>query len=217
MAALLDLLLPPRCPGCGREGEILCGACARPLLRRLGEPASLPVGVPSLVPPGLAGLEFCAIYSGPVRAALQALKYDGEQRLVEPLAAAVTARIRHARIPGELIAHVPVHRERARERGFDQAALLAAAVAVRLRVPSLPLLARSAATVAQHALGRDARASNVGSAFRVAPRYRALLVDRRVILIDDIVTTGATMGGCASALLEAGARSVWGVAVARDR
>jgi predicted amidophosphoribosyltransferase len=129
----------------------------------------------------------------------------------------MTARIRRARIPGELLAHVPVHRARERERGFDQAALLAAAVGARLGVPSLPLLARSAVTIAQHALGREARASNVGGAFEVAPRFRTLVADRRVILVDDIVTTGATMGGCAAALLESGARSVWGVAVARDR
>lgn len=217
MVALLDVLLPPRCPGCGREGEVLCGVCARALVRRLDEPPGVPVGLSASVPPGLAGFEFCAIYSGPVRAALHALKYDGERRLVEPLGAALAARVRRVGFTVDVLAHVPVHEDRLRQRGFDQAALLAAAVGRRLRIPALPILERSSATVAQHALGRRARASNVGGAFAVASTCRAIVPGRAVLLVDDIVTTGATMAGCAAALLDAGAPTVRGLAVARDR
>ena len=177
----------------------------------------MPLGLRSPLPSGLAALEWCAIYSGPVRAALHALKYDGERRLVPPLAAAMAARLGRVALPVDLVVHVPVHRDRLRHRGFDQAELLARAVAARLRLPTLAALERTAETAAQHALGRSERAANVGAAFRVAQRTLATLPGRGVLLVDDIVTTGATMGGCASALLDAGARAVYGAAIARDR
>ena len=91
---LLDLLLPPACPGCGREGDVLCDACAVPFRRRMAEPAGSPLGLPVELPDGVLQLEWCAAFSGPVRAAVHALKYGGERRLVEPLAALMAERWR---------------------------------------------------------------------------------------------------------------------------
>jgi predicted amidophosphoribosyltransferase len=118
---LLDLLLPPACPGCGREGDVLCDACAVPFQRRMTEPAGSPLGLPVELPDGVLQLEWCAAFSGPVRAAVHALKYGGERRLVEPLAALMAERWRRTSRGGNLLVPVPVHAARRRERGFDQA------------------------------------------------------------------------------------------------
>src|SRR3712207_222251 len=115
MRKLLDVLLPPVCPGCGREGEIVCPKCRRHLSRRRDEPAGVPIGLPSRQPAGLVQLEWCAAYNGPARACLHALKYDGELRLVQPLAELMAERWTRAGIGGDVLVPVPVHVARKRQ------------------------------------------------------------------------------------------------------
>jgi ComF family protein len=217
VAALLDLLLPPSCPGCGLEGELLCRTCRGPLERRLDEPPGAPVGLAVPLPPGLAQLEWCASFSGPTRAALHALKYDGEQRLARPLGELLAARWRRAGAGGDLLVPVPIHLDRRRERGFNQAALLALAAGEALRLPVIEALARGQATDAQYGLGRRARQANVGRAFVATAQGAAAIRGRWIVLVDDVTTTGATLSGCAAALLDAGALAVSGLTVARER
>jgi len=217
MRALLDLLLPPRCPGCGREGCLLCERCAEPLRRRLHEPPGVPLGLPAAMPPGVLQLEWCAMYSGPVRAALHAFKYGGERRLARPLAAALADRWRVAGRGGEVVAWVPVHPSRRRERGFDQAEQLARSMAAILDLPAAPLLQRRQRTTAQHALGQAERAANTVDAFVAVPGFSGRYGGAWVVVVDDILTTGATLAGCAAALLEGGAGAISAVTVARDR
>jgi ComF family protein len=196
---------------------VLCEDCRRQLLRRADEPAGLPLGMPADLPWGLLQLEWCAAYSGAVRAALHALKYGGERRLAPLLGVAMAERWAQTAVGGEVITWVPVHPARRRERGFDQAEELARVMAAHLGLPLEGGLRRSRRTVAQHALGRGARARNVGGVFSVDGTARPRLRDRWVVIVDDIVTTGATLAGCADALLESGAAAVSAVAVARDR
>ncbi|HXQ96685.1 MAG TPA: hypothetical protein VN800_07155 [Candidatus Acidoferrales bacterium] len=166
--ALPDILLPPRCPGCGVEGAPICPRCMRPLERRLDEPPGLPVGLAADLPDGLAQLEWCAASTGPVRAALLALKYDGERRVAEPLGRAAAMRWRRAGSGGAVVVPVPIHAERLRQRGYDQAVLLAGVAARELRLPMVPALQRATATAAQYRLGRAGRAANVGHASSTA-------------------------------------------------
>jgi ComF family protein len=217
MRAVLDILLPPRCPGCDTEGEVICADCRRPLLRRLEEPAGAPIGLAVDLPDGLVQLEWCAAFTGPVRAALHSLKYDGERRLVEPLAAVMAERWRRAGRGGELFVPVPVHAARRRERGFDQAEELARASGRLLGVGVASCLVRRDRTAAQHALGRRDRAQNVGGAFEVAERWESTVRGQWVVVIDDVTTTGATLTGCATALRQAGARAVSALTLARER
>ena len=213
---LLDLAFPAACVGCGQEGTALCGACGRALAAREGEPAGTPVGMPSEVPLPLVQLEWCAPYGGLVRDALHALKYRGEQRLAGPLGAAAAVRWREAAIGGDMLVHVPVHPARRAARGYDQAELLARAAASALGCPALPALRRERATAPQYELGRDRRAANVAAAFGVDPAYAATVAGRWIVLVDDVVTTGATLVACAEALLDAGAVAVSGLAIARE-
>ena len=217
MRVLLDLLLPPRCPGCGREDAVLCAACQAPLYRRTREPPGRPLGLPGVLPHDVVQLEWCAPFSGPVRDALHAYKYRGERRLCAPLAHALASRWRAAGRGGDLLTWVPVHPSRHRERGFDQAEELARAVASELGLPVADCLTRQQRTTAQHALGREQRAANTGGAFVVPEPARELVAGRWAIVVDDIVTTGATLGACATALLHGGAGAVSAMAVARDR
>lgn len=217
MQRMLDVLLPPCCPGCGQEGEIVCGQCRRLLERRLAEPAGVPLGLRSQLPAGIVQLEWCAAYSGPARACLHALKYDGERRLVGPLAELMAERWRSAAIGGELLVPVPVHAARRHQRGFDQAELLARAVSSRVGLPVVSALRRTTSTAAQHQLGRSDRASNVGHAFAVDERHATRVRGRWVVLVDDLTTTGATFSGCARVLYEAGASAVSALALARER
>jgi len=219
-SAALDAAFPASCSGCGREGAALCDACRPALDARLGLPGGTPLGLPAELPAPLLQLEWCASFSGPVRAALHDLKYAGERRLAEPLGIAIARRWALVGTGTELVVPVPVHAERERRRGYDQAALIAAVVARCLGLPLALALERGRATVAQFELDRDERAANVAGAFRLRasdPRAARAVVGRWILLVDDVVTTGATLAACAAALEAAGARAVSAVAVARER
>jgi len=217
LASLLDGAFPPVCPGCGLEGAVLCVRCRGPLERRMDEPPGVPIGLVVPLPEGIAQLEWCASFSGPVREALHALKYRGERRLAAPLGEAIARRWSRAGIGGDLLVPVPIHPERLRSRGYDQAVLLARAAGARLALPVAPALRRTVATAAQHRLGRESRAANVGRAFALESGWADEVRGCWVVIVDDIVTTGATLSGCAAPLLEAGAAAVAGLAVARER
>jgi ComF family protein len=218
---LLDLALPARCPGCGREGEPICATCRPALDARLELPPGIPIGLPSDIPAPLLQLEWCASFSGVVRRALHELKYTGEQRLARPLGEAVARRWTRAGAGGDVLVPVPVHAERRRRRGYDQAELIARVAAANLGLPCAPILGRVRATTAQFDLDRATRAVNVRGAFALrggadTTRTRPL-EGRWIVLVDDVVTTGATLSACAAPLLEAGALGVSAVAVARER
>lgn len=177
----------------------------------------MPMGMPAVMPPGLLQFEWCAMYSGPVREALHALKYRGERRLAAPLAEALAERWRRAGRGGDVLTWVPVHPSRRRERGFDQAELLARHMGKILELPAAPLLQRHQRTSAQHALGRSERAANTASAFRATGEAADRYGGAWVVVVDDILTTGATLAGCADVLLRGGSAAVSAATVARDR
>ncbi len=215
---VLDLALPPSCAGCGREGAVLCAACRSSLEAGLDRPPGVPIGLPFDLPAPLLQLEWCAPFEGPVRGAIHALKYGGERRSAAVLGSAIASRWRRAGAGGDVLVPVPVHADRARERGYDQAVLIARAAASWLGLPCAEALERRRATVAQFHLDRAARAGNVAGAFGLRPGVPpSTLRGRWPVLVDDIVTTGSTLAACAAVLRSAGAIGVSAVAVARER
>ena len=213
----LDLALPAACAGCGREGPAMCSECAPALDVRLSAEPGVPVGLPADIPAPLLQLEWCSPFTGVTRRALHALKYDGERRIAPFVGAAVARRWARAGVAGDILVPVPASPDRVRDRGYDQAALIAHEAGRRLRVPVLDALERTRATTAQFDLDRRERATNLERAFHVRELARPDIEGRWVVLIDDVVTTGATLAACATALIEAGAGAVSAIAGARER
>jgi ComF family protein len=211
----LDAAFPATCVGCGREGPPVCDRCATRLDARLEAPAGVPIGLPGDLPAPLLQLEWCAPFHGVVRDAMHAIKYGGEQRLAEPLGRAIARRWSRVGVGADIVTHVPVHADRARQRGYDQAELIARSAARHLGLPFAPLLVRRRATIAQFDLDRRDRAANVEGAFALAGRLDPR--GRWVLLVDDVLTTGATIGACAAALETAGVLASSAITVARER
>jgi len=212
-AALSDLralAFPVRCGACGGRaagGGPLCAACEA-AIPRLATPLCAACLVAERDPSGCTAHPRRRVWAAWVydaRAALvvHALKYDGRTDLAGGLGAALAAALPAAPAP-EIVAPVPLHPSRRRERGYDQAALLAEAVATRAGAPCVPgLLARVRATPAQARLGPARRRANVAGAFAVTrPSW---VRGRRVLVVDDVTTTGATLAACLAALEAAGA------------
>lgn len=216
LAAILETVLPPSCAGCGSFGSALCGRC----LTRL-EPASAPdAAFLAADPSALAGsgeveLMVAAFQHDAVaRRALQRLKYGGASRLAAPLVhAALPSFDRLLAVSGPAaLVPVPVHVSRGRERGYNQALLLAVELARARQLPVVDALIRPRATSRQHGLDRSARLANLRAAFA----FRGGRPPARAILVDDILTTGATLEACASVLRGVGTRLVYGFAIARE-
>jgi ComF family protein len=213
---LLDLALPPACAGCGRYGSVLCQRC----LRNLREPRAaadrfLAPDAGIVIGDALELAVAAFAYEGPLRRALAGLKYGSAEQVAVPLAdrAATTLGLLIDLAAGATLVAVPVHAERLRQRGYNQAALLARALGRRQRLPVADLLERRRATTQQHRLDRAARLRNLRDAFAVRAGAPPPPV---VILVDDILTTSATLEACAGVLRAAGTARVLGFTVARE-
>jgi predicted amidophosphoribosyltransferase len=212
--ALLDLVLPQSCAGCGRAGSRWCRPCAG----ALAEAARAPLGLaaPDPVPPGFPDATAAAAYDGPVRGALLAHKERGRLGLVRPLSAALAGAVRVLDPPaGVLLVPVPSDPGTVRARGHDHARRLARSTARRLRrcgiaARAAPVLVPGRAVADQAGLDARARADNLAGALRC--RHR--LDGRVVVVVDDVVTSGATLAEATRALTAAGARVLGAATVA---
>lgn len=178
----------------------VCGGC----LPELGQPVAYP------------GVVTLGSYDGKLKSMVGALKYRGAVRAAEFLGDALAARVRSRGWPLLAVTSVPSHPLRVRERGYDQAELLARRCALGLGVPWLRLLAREAGSLQQSRLPTHRRRGNAGRLFGLhagAPR----VLPRRLLLVDDVLTTGASLEACRELLLLAGAETVWFAAAAAAR
>lgn len=216
------LALPPRCPGCGAvvpEDHRFCAACWG-ALRFLGPPWCAACNLPFAhdrgdaalcanchrTPPRHAGIRAAVAYGDVARKVALGLKYGGRTAYAETVARQMARWVPPAT---DLLVPVPLHRRRLWSRGFNQAALIAAALARTTAVPSDPMvLQRVRATPVLRGMGAPARARAVAGAFRVAPAGGERLRGKALVLVDDVHTSGATSDACTSVLRRAGAASV---------
>ncbi len=218
---ILDLVFPPRCAGCGRPGGSWCPACAAalpitpPVCSRRGIPWGDGERCPRCRedPLQLDGVRSCYAYRGPIRRALHRLKFHGRYRTAQALAPLMAEGWRRFAMEADILVPVPAPPARQRHRGYNQAAMLARALAEHLVLPLCPgALHRARATPSQVGLSYRARRENMRGAFFADPLG---VRGQRVVVVDDVCTSGATLEACAAALYQAGAISVWGFTLAR--
>lgn len=220
---VLDLLFPWRCAGCRRLGEgLLCAGCIdsfAPLGDMVCPICGSPDGNKFLCQrcaqerPAFEYVRGAFRFEDPLRQAIHALKYDGLRQLATPLAI-IASRFLPAPSPDTMLCPVPLHAQREARRGFNQAALLAESLSGIWGMALAPseLLTRIRQTESQVGQNWSARQQNMNGAF-IADA--TLAAGRRVVLVDDVCTTGATLNACAIALLQAGAEAVAGITLAR--
>ena len=215
LGALLDLLFPPRCVFCRRllhrGDEGICPRCQQELPWALGAEAEQTGEFFSLCASPLW-------YQDQVRASFHRYKFKGVRGYSRTYGRLVAQCVQdHLAGRYDLITWVPLSRARLRQRGYDQAMLLASAAALALDDVAAETLRKVRDTEAQSGLGKNdaSRRANVLSAYQVTDP--ALVEGRRVLLIDDIVTTGSTLSECARVLRTAGATDVVCAALARSR
>ena len=205
---LLDLLYPPKCAFCRKlvtDGRMLCPDCER----------ALPVPEKEKQCKKISGLAVCLsplYYTGDVRQSLHRYKFQGAAAYYRIYAELMAACVREHGLTADLVTWVPLSRKRLRRRGYDQARLLAEEVAGRLALPCEQTLEKIRNNPAQSGTsGAEERQKNVLGVYRAVTSFAG----EHVLLVDDIVTTGATLSEAAKELLNAGAEQVSGLTLAR--
>lgn len=201
-SVLCDALSPAACAACDQpisSGRVFCAPCAMTIER--DEPSS-------------DGAVAFARFGGALAIALKRFKYEERPDLARPLGHLLRRAVVEAGIGADVVVPVPLHPHRLAERGFNQSALLARSVAVQIDKPFAPrALERCRQTAQQARLGRAERLENMAEAFHV--RDKRAVESKKVLLVDDVLTTGATLLACRDALDRAGAAEVISVCLAR--
>ncbi len=217
----LGILFPVPCLGCGRGWRPLCDDCLAQAPKAL--PPRCEICWQGWVgggichrceeaPPAFVALRSPFRYEGAVRDAIHALKFWGVSSLAATLARPMACLLAAWAPPVEAVVAVPSPWMRERFRGYNQAFLLASALAREMRLPLLRGVLRRRWTPPQVSLPAQRRWQEVAQAVRASRP----LPKRRLLLVDDVATTGATLDACARALLKAGAEGVWAVTCARE-
>lgn len=216
---LLDIVFPRVCVGCRRVGEYICQKCQQKLVK----PAQI---CPSCNKPSLDGwthpkcrtrysLERLIVgltYRGMVQDCLKKVKYKSAWEVISFLYKIWNPSLG---LSGVVITSVPMWRQKEKIRGFNQAQILAELIAIDYRVPNIVLLKRIKETKPMFGLGRDERLANVRDSFEISADQIQQIKNCRVILVDDVWTTGSTIRECAKVLKRSGVKELWGVTLAK--
>lgn len=219
----LDWLYPPTCAGCGISSSRWCAAC-QAKVEQVPQPVCSLCGSGGQEGalclacrqkrPSYDGLRSYALYVEPIRQAVHHLKYDRDITLGEILSRPLWGILHKVNWQIDMIVPVPLSRQRARQRGYNQSTFLAIPLSLSSSIPLRPAaLSRVRDTDAQVGLPARQRRINVNDAFKADSR---LVGGKSVLLVDDVTTTGATMEACTNALKIAGAKAVYGLTLARS-
>lgn len=220
-APLLDLIFPRTCAGCGREGGYLCDECEA-TIPRLEPPQCSLCSAPSrsslcawckAANQPFNGITAPYRWTGVVQELVYSLKYRNVRASAPRLAELMSAHLADKSISADTIAPVPLHPSRERERGYNQSELLARSISKSTGIPiESGVLARTRNTTPQVSMSTpEERRRNVVGAFECVGD----VAGKRVLLIDDVVTTGATVAECSAQLRQAGAVSIWVLSLGR--
>lgn len=227
LTPLVDLVYPPRCPVCGEwvgqhgglcldcwsdlaiPGEPACASCSRPLGTKDAGDGAAQCAPCFAKTPRYAGIAAGTLYNDVSRKLVLAFKHGGKIGLAPLLARLISAKIPLGGDIDKLLVPVPLHRWRLWKRGYNQAALLAKELEKLGKGKSVPDgLQRVRATRSLGGMGRKDREKELKGAIRVAPRHLDRIRGQRIILVDDVLTSGATADSCVATLLKSGAESV---------
>ena len=220
-----DVLVPPSCPLCRRflhQQEGICGACWQhlefltgPLCRVTGQPMAVDLGAETISlaarirPPPYRMARAAFAYDGSAADLIKRFKFSDRPDLAKFLAPHMARAGQEINDPEAVYVPVPLHHWRLLARRFNQSAELCRALSVLTHYPMLlNVLLRIRPTRQQIGLNREGRRRNLSGAFAIAPKRAALIRDKPVILVDGVLTTGATIEACSRTLLKAGARRV---------
>jgi ComF family protein len=218
----LDWLYPPNCGGCGQAGERWCPGYAHKTL----EPQTpiCPICGNQITsdqpcrrcresPPFYTSLRACTVFTGSIREAIHKLKYGIDIGLGEALSRQMIESLGKLNWPLDMITSIPLGLARLDERGYNQATLLARPIALYYRIPfSTKALTRIRKTRSQVGLSVAEREVNMEAAFQAD---RELVEDKKILLVDEVATSSATLNPCARVLLDEGATEVYGLSLAR--
>jgi competence protein ComFC len=218
----LDWLYPPNCGGCGASGTRWCTECTQKTVEIM-PPICTICGNPNIInetcerckasPPFYTSLHSYSVFGGPIREAIHKLKYQREIGLGASLAPLMISSITKLNWSLDLITTVPLGLVRFKERGYNQANLLARPIALFFKIPfTTHALSRTRETRSQVGLSVVERMENMSGAFQAKEQ---LVKGKVILVVDDVATSGATLNACAKALLEAGASRVYGFSLAR--
>lgn len=218
----IDVIYPPSCACCGREGVRFCDEC-RSQMVPMGTNICQICGDPLVIPgicdrcrkelPPFTALRSFAEYKGPLREALHSLKFKNNLALSDTFSEMLIPLIRDLNWNFDLVLPVPMSKAKKRSRGYNQAAQIAYPISLAFQVPfSDDIISRKFETKSQIGLGREERFKNIHNAFQ---GNSAKLLNKKVLLVDDITTTGATITSCARALQESGCERIYCITVAK--
>ena len=218
----LDLLFPPTCAGCSKLGTRWCENC-QAKVPKIGLPHCELCGLPRrdpgvcqkcvAQPPPYLKMRSWAVFDFPIQNALHSLKYRRNFTLGTAIADQITEFVMDLQLPVDLIIPVPLGRQRLKQRGYNQVALVAQPLARRLNLPYTDqAITKRLENRSQVGLSIAERQENVKDAYLAR---QDIVCEKNILLLDDVATTGATIGSCSQAIMAAGAKGVYAITIAR--
>lgn len=220
---ILDSLFPKKCVACGKWEDFVCNTCKENIIFKFTQecPTCNTITAKGKYCPrcrknrNLTGVVAATYYKDPiVKELLHQYKYEGIFSMCAFLAAILAETLVREEVKAHIITFVPLSRKRRASRGYNQSELIAKELGKILKIPVWPLLSKSKETKPQVGLPKKERTKNLYGAFKLSAKES--LEGKKVLLVDDVFTTGSTLHECAKNLKEGGAKEVWGAVLAKE-